>query len=99
VSGIHLCKLPFPKSGQEGYRRGRELVVCSAKNLQILLRDYRYIATTTDSGQIYIWRICGAIMREADEDFVRGRNLRRTSALVLFGNIFEGQRQVPQRVY
>jgi hypothetical protein len=38
-------------------------------------------------------------MREADVDFVRGRNLRRTSALVLFGNIFEGQRQVPQRVY
>jgi hypothetical protein len=96
---VSLVKLPFPKSRQEEYRRGRELVVYSARNPQTLLRDYHYIATTMDSGQRYIWRICGAIMKEADVGFVHGRNLRRTSALVLFGNIFEGQRQVPQRVY
>jgi hypothetical protein len=92
-------RLPFPISRQVGYRREQELVVYNVESLQILPHDCHCTSTAKDNDQIYILRICEAIMKEGDVDSVRGRNPRKTNGLVRFENICEEQRQVPQRVY
>jgi hypothetical protein len=105
LTRIHYCKfefldcLPFPISRQVGYRREQELVVYNVKSLQILPHDCHCTSTAKGNDQIYILRICEAIMKEGDVGSVRGQNPRKTNALVRFENIFEERRQVPQRVY
>ena len=52
-----------------------------------------------DNDRKYIWRIFAMTKKVVDGGFVHERNLRRTNVLVLFGNIFVGQRRVLLKVY